>query len=269
MDTRPTLRLEATFGAADSVDGHGTSVRVRRWDGESATWRPLDITDATASQTTVPLPGGQLFCFVNDAIRDDEIRRQAESQIAQLDTNRDGNLDQDEAGARPELLPSWELADVDKNGRLDVQEITDILGKQQSLYRRQVRVRVDFPEDTLFFYLDEDRNGKLTAVEVAGASERLHALASADRKSLRPRDLPPVLWLGLGRASADQSEPLARPQPRAHADSASTPAWFQSMDRNADGLIGRREFLGRSDQFDSLDTNHDQQLDGSEVASSQ
>jgi len=46
------------------------------------------------------------------------------------------------------------------------------------------------------------------------------------------------------------------------------PDWFQKMDRNHDGDISRREFLGPRDQFDRLDNDKDGLIDADEARSS-
>jgi len=46
---------------------------------------------------------------------------------------------------------------------------------------------------------------------------------------------------------------LVPPPPRP----AAGPAWFRKMDRNRDGDVSRREFLGTREQFDRLDLDHD------------
>ena len=43
------------------------------------------------------------------------------------------------------------------------------------------------------------------------------------------------------------------------------PLWFRKMDRNRDGDVSKREFLGSSAQFDSLDTDKDGLLDAKEA----
>jgi hypothetical protein len=35
------------------------------------------------------------------------------------------------------------------------------------------------------------------------------------------------------------------------------PLWFRKMDRNGDGDVSRREFLGTDDQFRTIDTDGD------------
>ena len=38
---------------------------------------------------------------------------------------------------------------------------------------------------------------------------------------------------------------------------AAGPSWFRKMDRNRDGDVSPREFLGTREQFDRLDRDHD------------
>ena len=44
------------------------------------------------------------------------------------------------------------------------------------------------------------------------------------------------------------------------------PVWFQKMDRNHDGDVSRREFLGPRDVFDRLDRDTDGLIDADEAA---
>ncbi len=49
------------------------------------------------------------------------------------------------------------------------------------------------------------------------------------------------------------------------------PSWYQRMDRNQDGDITWREFLGTREQFDMIDKNSDQlinRMEADEAASS-
>ena len=57
--------------------------------------------------------------------------------------------------------------------------------------------------------------------------------------------------------------PAARPN-----RSESVPRWFNAMDRNADGGISWREFLGTKAQFEELDRDSDGFVDAMEVETS-
>ena len=64
--------------------------------------------------------------------------------------------------------------------------------------------------------------------------------------------------------------PNANPQnmpvtPRLRSQSTG-PVWYRRMDRNLDGDITWREFLGSREQFDRLDRNADQMIDLSEAS---
>ena len=46
---------------------------------------------------------------------------------------------------------------------------------------------------------------------------------------------------------------------------ATSPDWFQKMDRNHDGDVSHREFLGPREQFDRLDRDKDGLIDSEEA----
>ncbi len=64
----------------------------------------------------------------------------------------------------------------------------------------------------------------------------------------------------LGLFGQTAAVPGVGPQPMAagrRPAPAAGPEWFQKMDRNHDGDVSRREFLGPRDQFDRLDRDND------------
>ena len=80
---------------------------------------------------------------------------------------------------------------------------------------------------------------------------------------------PPVMLLQ-GRATADLIAVPQQATPAMQAGAApstttSGPVWFQKMDRNQDGDVSEREFLGPASAFDQLDTNGDEFIDAAEA----
>lgn len=95
----------------------------------------------------------------------------------------------------------------------------------------------------LFDRLDVDRDGQLSVAELRQAKELL-AGASRDTAQVSLLIVP-----GLAK-------PPAAALTRTFARDAG-PEWFRAMDRNGDGFVSAREFLGTPEQFRTLDRNGD------------
>jgi hypothetical protein len=65
------------------------------------------------------------------------------------------------------------------------------------------------------------------------------------------------LILHRGQVAHQNSVPPNGAQRRSAPAPARGPLWFRMMDRNGDGYVSRREFLGSKEEFDRIDTNHD------------
>jgi len=186
--------------------------------------------------------------------------------VEQLDQNRDGYLDRSESQGSPDVLENWDAADTNQDGRLDPNELADSLRRRQAMLRCQLRARVDFPPDSLFLHLDSDRDGRLAPDEWRVLPSQS---AEWDRDGdglLEPEDLPAVLQLAIARGEPTQKAEMFRSPPTPMSEEAvSPPRWYQSMDRNGDGTIDRREFPGTVEQFQRLDDDRDGTVSVSEA----
>jgi Ca2+-binding EF-hand superfamily protein len=95
----------------------------------------------------------------------------------------------------------------------------------------------------LFDLLDADRDGQLSVAELRNAKA---VLANG-----LPGDAAVSLVIVPGVA-----KPPAVPLTRTLAREAG-PAWFRALDRNGDGYVSPREFVGTPDQFKKLDRDGD------------
>lgn len=105
-------------------------------------------------------------------------------------------------------------------------------------------------------FLDADGDGFLASRELRTATAHLEAAACLSEEVLNLERLPRQ-----SRMIISQGHPqnlLASPQ-------RNGPEWFRSMDRNSDGDVSIREFVGPAPAFRKLDRDADGLLDASEL----
>jgi hypothetical protein len=89
--------------------------------------------------------------------------------------------------------------------------------------------------------------------EVQSAPIRLQGLDLDRNGSIDRDEVPVTAAVTLRRGYGPRPKPLPTPVPPA----ARPGDWFANMDRNGDGDISRREFLGTEAQFEAADTDRD------------
>jgi Ca2+-binding EF-hand superfamily protein len=156
------------------------------------------------------------------------------------------------------LLAFFEMADHNGDGKLEAAEIEAALKVLAPL----TSCRVDYVfEDRgagLFELLDRNNDGRLSPRELADAVDVLKPFAHDDG-SVGPGDLvrrfvvhPAVEPIPIGVLL-----PPTRPVKDTGAPSPKLPTWFTRMDRNGDGEVSLREFVGPLELFHKLDRNGD------------
>ena len=156
------------------------------------------------------------------------------------------------------LKELFDSIDRDGDGKLTRTKIDGFWQLLELFDHGQIVLAVMDPEQNLWSFLDRDGDGRLSLAELRRAVE----LLPDDGKPLlhlTRADLPFVANVRV-QAEAHLSllgaAPAVRPLTGARAP-ARGPAWFQKMDRNGDGLLSPREFLGSPDLFRQLDRNGD------------
>jgi Ca2+-binding EF-hand superfamily protein len=180
-----------------------------------------------------------------------------------VDEDKNNYLDRKEFAALG--LPGADFAAVDANGdgQIVEEELSAFLNKKGNVYLNQVLLSIADESPSLFEFLDTRPDGRLSPRELNAAPERLRALdrnldgnltlgelrtqISIDAEVKRPADNR-----GGMRVLRPRQQPGATPAPRDLG-----PEWFRRMDRNFDGDVSWREFLGPRSVFDRLDTDHD------------
>jgi Ca2+-binding EF-hand superfamily protein len=187
-------------------------------------------------------------------------------QFKDADKDQKGELDRKTAVQRNFFPRQFDLLDQNGDGKLTMQELEEYLEKVQSLQARAFTsstvLMISGEGQGIFDALDRNRDGRLSARELSALPQLLSA---TDEDGHLTRDEVPRirrLSAGLYRASFHRSaagEPFTPPGlPLLTLDwSGESLAWFRKMDRNGDGDLSRREFLGSREDFDRLDKDGD------------
>ena len=221
-------------------------------------------------------------------VDDREIAREVQRQLTQrfkaLDTNKDGYLEGKELTAfNAPGSPFAGLSvviDRDGDGKLYLKELLDFADKQVEAARGRLVLDTSDQGRAIFGILDLDRDRRLGAREVMRTVDRVtswdsdgdgrvsadeipyHFLVTVTRggvlgiltEGVAPAPAAVIPAMGMGRSMPSTALPVG-------------PVWFRKMDRNHDGDVSRREFLGPRNQFDRLDRDNDGLIGSDEAGS--
>jgi Ca2+-binding EF-hand superfamily protein len=193
------------------------------------------------------------------------VRRFYEEQFRNLDVKDRGFVElaqEKENRGYPFLFYLFPLADRNGDGKLTRRELSAYLDLQEEGSACYVTVQVSDTGRSLFERIDANGDGRLGVREFRTAWERLGPLAKSPQGVAR-EDVPRRLRVTVSQAGGGGIRPpapvapvsMARPGRAVKARPA--PEWHRKMDRNGDGDVSLREFLGTEEEFRLLDTDGD------------
>jgi Ca2+-binding EF-hand superfamily protein len=166
----------------------------------------------------------------------------------------------------------FQLMDRDGDGKLFEEEMLAFVGQQADAAESRTMLSVSDQGRSLFEVLDLNRDRRLSVRELRGAIKKV---ASWDRNgdgAIDNEEIPRHFQLNFGRGQSPlliNVDVFAFKLNPTNSDGPSVgpgPEWFRKMDRNLDGDLSPREFLGTRDQFRRLDTDGDGLIDMGEAA---
>jgi Ca2+-binding EF-hand superfamily protein len=208
----------------------------------------------------------------------EDARRILEQRFKAADANKDGYLEGKEQasinGPQSPLAGLAEVIDRDNDGKIYLKELLELASRQTEAARCRLVVTTADQGRAIFGILDLDKDRRLGAREVMRTVDRVTSWDSDGDGRVSADEIPYHFQVTIARGGLPglTGPGVATPAARSmvatgFAGSAVGPDWFQKMDRNHDGDVSRREFLGPRDQFDRLDRDKDGLIDPDEARS--
>src|SRR5690606_7786724 len=181
------------------------------------------------------------------------------------DRNQDAHLTTEEFGRLEIANLTFSAVDADLNGQVSRAEFDEFVELRALLAQCRLEMTVANETTSLFEALDGDEDYRLSPREFEEGVAALEALDRNGNGRLAESELvtkyslsfaitrPPefddlVGTAGFNAMNDDTPLPIVRPVTQG-------PEWFRRMDRNQDGDVIWREFLGPKEAFEGLDAD--------------
>jgi Ca2+-binding EF-hand superfamily protein len=198
-----------------------------------------------------------------------DVRQRYIRAFKEADRDNNGYLDEKEAMASPFFRGTFKLMDRDGDGKLFLKEMLAFLDKSKEVGEAAmasiVSLQLSDQGRGLFDLLDTDRDGRLSVRELRRLPDLIKMLDRDGDGMLSPGEVPRSYRAQFAQGPAQGGGPYRfaknfapgmRPAPPPPVRTAG-PRWFRKMDRNRDGDVSRREFIGTDEQFKAIDTDGD------------
>jgi Ca2+-binding EF-hand superfamily protein len=197
-------------------------------------------------------------------------KRYYAGQFRAADADNNKYLEKSELKDHGPFVSLFEAMDRDGDGKLYMNEVDAFVDRQTQAARSQMVLSVSDQGRSIFSIVDQNRDRHLGVREIRGAAARASSWDHDRDGRIRSEEIPHYYQLTIGRGQITAvGMPSFRSAAMASAavkPSAAGPNWFRKMDRNRDGDISRREFLGPRADFDRLDRDGDGLIDVAEAA---
>ncbi|MGH7169423.1 MAG: hypothetical protein ACRELG_04000, partial [Gemmataceae bacterium] len=197
------------------------------------------------------------------------LRRQYLAQFRMADRDNNGYLDKKEAMQNRLYRNIFHMLDRDGDNKLFEKEIVTYLDRmmdlQESALRSCASLAVKDQGRGLFDLVDANSDGRLGVRELRQMVKLVAQLDRDGDRRIRRGEIPHKYRVDVRRGPSLGNQ-FAPPQViirrmgmnnQSDLPDRAGPRWFQKMDRNHDGDVSRREFLGTDEKFHKIDRDGD------------
>ncbi len=166
--------------------------------------------------------------------------------------------------------------DLNHDGMLYADEMLAVVEAESKTALSRSRLESSNRGRDFFQILDENHDRRINPRELDGIIARIGIWDRNDDAAISQNEIPQLYQLTFDRGQPEfpsvfpvgtfavsASPVMGTPAPVM----TQGPMWFQRMDRNDDGDVSRREFLGTAEQFTALDGDGDDLISPQEAAS--
>ena len=271
---RPSPDVELTVTL--SADASGSAKVAVTGGGSKALPAWAKVKTLGAGDVEIAADEVRLEIHVDDgsaALAD--AKRSYMAMFSAADTDNNGYVEKSEVTKDKDhpspLANLFDLLDRDGDGKLYPKELESFVEKQAEAARDRMVLTASDQGRAIFSILDLNRDRRLGNREVRGTLDRVATWDRDGDGRITADEIPHHYQFTIGRGQlAGVGNPglIAAPvmDNEPNTPVASGPSWFRRMDRNRDGDVSLREFLGPKAQFDRLDLDKDGLLDPTEAA---
>jgi Ca2+-binding EF-hand superfamily protein len=179
-------------------------------------------------------------------------------QFKMADTKKKGVIDRKQAMSVDFLDRIFPLVDGDGDSKLTKKELNAYLDMQEEGSGCRLILGVMDRGRSLFDLVDANHDGRLSIRELRMGWSRMKLLARSEH-GLSHKDIPRRLEVSIGREQPRFRSifELRIATVRALGRGKNPPLWFVKMDRNRDGDLSPREFIGSEEDFRKIDADGD------------